>query len=71
MTDLCLLKKVIIDSGVPLSVIARKTNISRESLYNKINGKTEFKASEMNSLAIVLKLSDEMKNKIFFAKKVN
>ena len=67
MTDLRLLKKVVSDSGLPLSVIARKTNISRESLYNKINGKTEFKASEMSSLSSLLNLSDEMKNKIFFA----
>ena len=67
MTDLKELRCVIDDSGIPISTLARKMNIGRESLYNKINGKTEFKISEMDSISKALNLNESQKSHIFFA----
>ena len=68
MTDLVLLKRAIDESGIPVSTSAKRSNIRRESLYNKIAGKTEFKASEMEAVSKVLKLTDSQRIEIFFAK---
>lgn len=67
MTDLKELRQVIDDCGIPISTLARKMCIGRESLYNKINGKTEFKISEMDSLSRALNLTEQQKTHIFFA----
>lgn len=70
MTDSCLLNYKIKESGFRFSFIAEKMNISRTSLYNKVNGKTEFYASEIQSLSEILKLDLDEKEKIFFKNKV-
>ncbi len=49
------------------SEIAKKLGLTRQSFYNKLNGKREFKASEIQILAQVLDLSEVEKNNIFFA----
>lgn len=67
MTDTVQLKKAIKDSGMTIVAIAEKTGILRETLYNKINGESEFKASEISALSKVLQLSNEMRDAIFFA----
>lgn len=71
MTDSCLLNYKIKESGFRFSFIAEKMNISRTSLYNKVNGKTEFYASEIQSLSEILKLDLDEKEKIFFKNKVD
>jgi predicted transcriptional regulator len=48
--------------------ISEKSGILRETLYNKINGNSDFKASEILGLSDTLKLSSEDRDKIFFAK---
>lgn len=62
------LDKAIYESGLKLEAIARKMKINRVSLWNKIQGRTEFKASEIKSLSQILNLSAEQRDYIFFEK---
>lgn len=71
MTDSKLLKKEIEKSGLKLTYIAGVLDLSRAGLYKKINGITEFTASEIALLQKILKLSDESRDEIFFAQKVD
>lgn len=70
MTNTDLLKKKIKESGMTMVAIAEKTGIKRETLYNKLSGKSEFMASEMVALSSVLRLSLEERDAIFFASEV-
>lgn len=70
MTNRDLLNEVISDSGMTITSISKKLGITREGLYKKINNETEFKASEIVSMQRILHLSNETRDKIFFAEKV-
>lgn len=67
MVDFDLLNQKIRDSGMTIVAIAAKSGILRETLYNRLNGATEFKASEILRISNVLRLSKEERDKIFFA----
>ena len=71
MINTKLLEKKISDSGMTMVSLAEKTGILRESLYNKLKGNTEFKASEISSLSKVLRLSTQERDAIFFDSEVN
>ena len=71
MINTKLLEKKISDSGMTMVSLAEKTGILRESLYNKLKGNTEFKASEISSLSKVLRLSTKERDAIFFDSQVN
>lgn len=71
MINTKLLEKKISDSGMTMVSLAEKTGILRESLYNKLKGNTEFKASEISSLSKVLRLSTRERDAIFFDSEVN
>ena len=60
------LHNAIYESGLKLEAIARRMGINRVSLWNKIQGRTEFKASEITSLSKILNLSAEQRDDIFF-----
>ena len=62
------LDSAIYESGLKLEAIANKMGINRVSLWNKIQGRTEFKVSEITSLAKILNLSAEQRDDIFFGK---
>ena len=62
------LKDVIIEKGFRISWIAIQLNITRYTLYNKINGVTEFTASEIAKLTEILHLSNLEVKSIFFKK---
>ena len=62
------LDSAIYESGLKLEAVANKMGINRVSLWNKIQGRTEFKASEITSLAKILNLSAEQRDDIFFGK---
>lgn len=66
MTNLALLKKKIEESGVTITFLAKKCKMSRETFYNKMAGKSEFKGSEMYYIAKALRLTKEEFNAIFF-----
>ena len=69
VTNTELLEKKITDSGYKKSFIAKAIGLkSAFGLANKINNKTEFKASEINALCELLKIEKmEEKEAIFFA----
>ena len=66
MPNLELLQEKISDSGMTMVAIAQKSGISRETLYNKLKGQGEFKASEIIGLTKALRLSTEDRDAIFF-----
>ncbi len=70
MTDSEALNKVIENSGLKLTFIARALKLSREGFYKKLNNQTEFKASEIVKMQEILNLSNEQRDKIFFANQV-
>lgn len=67
MTDTRILRDRIKDSGLKYNYIARKMGLTAAGLQKKIENDTEFKASEVKSLAEMLSLSTEEKEAIFFA----
>lgn len=70
MTDVKELSEEITKSGLKISHIAEMLGLSREGLYKKLNNETEFKASEIMRMKEVLGLSNERRDEIFFARKV-
>lgn len=69
MTDVRLLREKFRESGMSVTAIAEKSGILRETLYNRINGDADFKASEIDALTRVLDLTKEERDAIFFAKR--
>lgn len=64
--DLVLLTEKIKESGITMTALSEKSSISRETLYNRLAGKGEFKASEIVSLTNALRLSRIERDQIFF-----
>lgn len=71
MTNTDLLREKITESGMTITYIARALGITREGFYNKLSGKTEFNAPEIEELKNLLRLTREERDNIFFAKIVN
>ena len=71
MSDIKLLKSKIDDSGMTIVAIAEKSGIERATLYNRLNGKGEFTASEIVGLSTTLRLSKPERDKIFLSSGVN
>jgi predicted transcriptional regulator len=69
--DLKNLNNKIDEINIPITTIAEKIGISRQSLYLKLNGLRDFKVSEINSLCDILRLTNEEKSLIFFTDKVD
>lgn len=67
MGNMAMLRQKIDESGMTVTAVAEKTGISRESLYNKLNGETEFKASEIMKITQTLRLEKVEQDEIFFA----
>lgn len=66
-----LLKSKINKSGISITAIASKLGLSREAVYHKMKGKSEFSATEIVVLTEVLHLSRDERDKIFLTKKLN
>ncbi len=66
MPDLHELNRIITDSGINRMVLSKKAKMSRATLYKKLNGKSEFKASEIANMSKVLHLSTEQIERVFF-----
>lgn len=71
MANLKLLKEKIDDSGMTMVAIAKKTDILRETLYNRLKGKGEFTASEITALTGILNLTRDERDEIFLQTKLN
>lgn len=65
MANMELLREKIRDSGMTVTAISRKSGILRETLYNRMNGKGEFTASEIVALTDVLNLTRSERDEIF------
>lgn len=61
------LKAEIARHGISNRALAKELCISEQAFYNKLNGITEFKESEIKKLANALLLSPERVNLLFFA----
>ena len=64
--DLKYLTDKIAEIKIPITVIASKMGISRQSLYLKMHGRREFKASEIEKICGILRLTDTELALIFF-----
>lgn len=67
MRDFKKLKALIALSGYKLSFLASQLGINRVSLTKKLNGETEFKASEIKKLCLILKIEEREIFVYFFA----
>ena len=59
------LKRRINDSGMTVMAISEKTGINRATIYNRLNGRGEWMASEIVRISDVLRLTPEEKVQIF------
>lgn len=71
MTDTYKLRYKIKSSGLKISYLAEQLGLSRQGLANKINGDTEFIASEISKMSDLLRLTLEEREEIFFNKQVD
>jgi hypothetical protein len=67
MTNTSLLEKYIEKSGYKKSFIAEQINLTAWGFMLKVNNKSEFKASEIDALCKLLKISNKDRMAIFFA----
>lgn len=67
MTNIKKLKNKFKETGMTVTAIAKKSGMSRETLYNRLNVNADFKASEIAALTRVLCLTEKERNAIFFA----
>lgn len=65
------LKAAIAESGMNQEQIAKMLGVSLCTFNYKLNGTSEFKASEIKKLAELLKMENETMVKIFFADNVD
>ena len=69
MTDIELLKQYIDESGMPKSRIAERSGMTRDRLYTILKG-ADAKATEIEMLSKTLRLTNVMRDRVFFGKKV-
>lgn len=67
LTNTEMLRLKIKESGLKYSYIAKQLNLSAYGLQKKIEGDTEFKASEIETIKDVLNLTRVERDQIFFA----
>lgn len=67
MVDIAILKDKMKESGMTTVAIAEKSGMDRVTLYNRLNGKGEFTASEIVGLTSTLRLSKPDRDKIFLS----
>lgn len=67
MPNIELLKEKINDSGLPMTVLARKSGIVRETLYNRLSGVGDFTTAEVMGLTNALKLTKSERDQIFLS----
>lgn len=70
MTDREKLKRIIKDSGITMTALAKKAGLNRVTLYNRLDGIGEFSATEIMALSAALKLTDDQRDEIFLNKKL-
>jgi lambda repressor-like predicted transcriptional regulator len=66
MINLELLVATIEERGIKIGKLAEKMGLTYQGLKYKLDGRSEFKVSEVNLMTRALKLSDEERDAIFF-----
>ncbi len=66
MTNAKILRKKIDESGYKMLFVAKQIGLTYQGFLKKINNETEFKANEIQGLCILLNLSLDEKETIFF-----
>ncbi len=66
MTNRKLLKKTIRDRGYMLSFIADRMGVCRQTLYSRLNGRSEFTDKEIDIISRTLRLTREEHARIFW-----
>lgn len=66
MANLGVLKNKIDSSSISVTEIASILGITRQGLYNKLNGKNDFRVEEVKKLSEILFLSKKEQLDIFF-----
>lgn len=61
------LKKAIEESGISITFIAEQLGVTRRTVYSKIDGRAEWKASEIVKMGEILHLSAKKRNEIFLS----
>lgn len=61
------LREKIRQSGMTITAVAKKSEMSRVTFYNRLAGIGEFKASEIAGLTKTLSLTREERDEIFFS----
>nr|UWG04515.1 MAG: Protein of unknown function (DUF739) [Bacteriophage sp.] len=67
MVNTKMLRDKINDAGYKLQFVAEKCGLTYFGFMKKVNNETEFKASEIMILKVLLNLTDKEVNQIFFA----
>lgn len=67
MTNTEMLERAIKDKGLKKGYIADRLKLSRSGLVNLINNRSDFRASQIQTLCEILDLDDAQRNAIFFA----
>lgn len=70
MTNTYLLDRYIKQSGYKKSFLANAIGVSRAGFSLKIKNKSEFRASEIDTLCKLLEIGNKDRMAIFFAKQV-
>lgn len=65
------MRMAVAREGKTYKALAAAIKVSEQALYNKMRGESEFKESEIKTLARELNLSMEEVNLIFFDNEVN
>ena len=65
------LRAAIARAGISKREISSQLGVSEQAFYNKLNGRAEFKNSEILKLSEMLALSMSDVNLIFFSNSVN
>lgn len=66
MPNMKLLSKKIEDSGIPITVIAKKAGIIRATFYNRLD-KGDWRVSEVIAITKVLRLTKKERDDIFLS----
>ena len=66
-----LLRNRINKSGIKIYALAEACSLTPQGFYNNLNGKNDFRCSEIICLSKALNLSPEDRNAIFFAQIVD
>lgn len=71
VTNTELLRRKIDEAGYKLSFVAEQCGLTYQGFMNKVNNKSDFTAPEINTLRLLLKLSPEEVERIFFTSDVD